>query len=116
MNDTDQKFFDGEIAILKKLDHPNIIKIYETFEENKNYFLVTELCKGGELFEQIEKQGSYSEYDAAGIVLQILKATSYCHTMGIVHRDLKPENILFDSENDNSLKLIDFGTSIEYDK
>lgn len=116
MNETEQKFFEGELATLKKLDHPNIIKIYEVFEEHRNWFLVTELCKGGELFDQITAKGSYSENDAAHIIEQVLKATAYCHAQGIVHRDLKPENLLFDADEDNSLKLIDFGTSVAYDK
>lgn len=98
MNETEQNFFEGELATLKQLDHPNIIKIYEMFEDNRCYYLVTELCKGGELFDQITAKGSYSEYDAAMIINQVLKATNYIHTQGIVHRDLKPENILFDME------------------
>lgn len=65
MNETEQKFFEGELETLRMLDHPHIIKIYEVFEDHRNYFLVTELCKGGELFDQITKKGSYSEYDAA---------------------------------------------------
>lgn len=73
---------------------------------------MTELCKGGELFDQITAKGSYSENDAAHVIEQVLKAVAYCHSKGIVHRDLKPENILFDADQDNSLKLIDFGTSV----
>ena len=58
--------------ILKKIDHPNILKLYEIFEDSKNYYLVTEYCKGGELFDEIIKKKTFSEADAANIILQIL--------------------------------------------
>lgn len=115
MNAMEQKFFEAELSILRKLDHPNIMKIFEVFEDNVNYFLVTELCQGVELFETIQSKVRFSEFEAAEIVKQLLQAISYCHNLGVVHRDLKPENIIYD-ESDNSLKIIDFGTSVEYDK
>ena len=104
------------MATLKLLDHPNILKIYEVFEDSKKYFLVTELCMGGELFDEIISHGHLSEKESANIVLQMLKGIAYCHSQGIVHRDLKPENILIDKEQDNILKLIDFGTASKYNK
>jgi serine/threonine protein kinase len=69
-----------------------------------------------ELFETIQKKIRFSEYEAAQIVRQVLQAISYCHSLGVVHRDLKPENLIYDEDNDNALKIIDFGTSVEYDK
>ena len=72
---------------------------------------MTELCTGGELFEEITKRSSFSEKDAAGILSQVLSAMSYCHAKNICHRDLKPENILLDSKNNNAVKVIDFGTA-----
>jgi len=78
--------------------------------------LVTEFCSGVELFETIQKKIRFSEYEAAQIIRQVLQAISYCHSLGVVHRDLKPENLIYDEENDNALKIIDFGTSVEYDK
>lgn len=112
----EQKFFEAELSILRKLDHPNILKIFEVFEDKVNYFLVTEFCSGVELFETIQKKIRFSEYEAAQIIRQVLQAISYCHSLGVVHRDLKPENLIYDEENDNALKIIDFGTSVEYDK
>jgi len=100
-----------EMEIMKKLDHPNILRIYEIFQDQKRYYLITELCTGGELFDEIAKKSNFSEKGAAIIIEQILEAISYCHSKSIVHRDLKPENILIDSTNKNNIKVIDFGTS-----
>ncbi|TNV82197.1 hypothetical protein FGO68_gene11040 [Halteria grandinella] len=105
-----------EIEILKQMDHPNIVRMFEVYQDPKRYFIVTEHCSGGELFDQIIKRPYYSERDAANIMKQALSAISYCHSMKIVHRDLKPENLLLDSEGDKAvLKVIDFGTSQTFD-
>ena len=64
----EQKFFEAELSILRKLDHPNIMKIYEVFEDNVNYFLITELCKGEELFDTISNKVKFSEFEAAEII------------------------------------------------
>lgn len=108
--------FKTEVATLKLLDHPNILKLYEVFEDSKKYFLVTEFCAGGELFDEIISHGHLSEKESARMVHQMLKGIAYCHSQGIVHRDLKPENILIDKEQDNILKIIDFGTASKYNK
>lgn len=100
-----------EMEIMKKLDHPNILRIYEVYQDQKRYYLITELCTGGELFDEISKKTTFSEQDAAIIIEQILEAIAYCHSRNIAHRDLKPENILIDSKNHNNIKVIDFGTS-----
>jgi calcium-dependent protein kinase len=100
-----------EVGILKQLDHPNIVKIYEVFEDPKRFYIVTELCKGGEVFDEILRRDHFSEKDAAGVVKQVLEAVSYCHGEKVVHRDLKPENLLFDEEGGDVIKVIDFGTS-----
>ncbi|CAD8110074.1 unnamed protein product [Paramecium sonneborni] len=106
----------NEVQILQKLDHPNIIKIYEFYQDDRFFYIVTELCTGGELFEKIRYEGSFSEKKAAEILKQILSAVNYCHQEKIVHRDLKPENLLYESDKENSLlKIIDFGTSREFD-
>ena len=96
MNAEERESFKTEMATLKKLDHPNILKLYEVFEDSKKYFLVTEYCKGGELFDEIKRRVTFSEQDAAHIISQLLKGIVYCHGLGIVHRDLKPENVLID--------------------
>lgn len=86
--------------------------MYEVFTDDKRYYLVTELCKGGELFDEIISKVVFTEKEAADIIMQILQALSYCHELNIVHRDIKPENVLIDRECDNCLKIIDFGTSV----
>ena len=104
-----------EIEILRKISHPNIVNIYEIFEDRKKYYIITEFCEGGELFEQITKKGFYNELEAAKIIKQILQAVNYLHQLNIVHRDIKPENIMLLSHN-LDLKLIDFGTALEVPK
>mmetsp|Transcript_21235 Transcript_21235/g.20388 ORF Transcript_21235/g.20388 Transcript_21235/m.20388 type:complete len:96 (+) Transcript_21235:192-479(+) len=95
------------------MDHPNIIKVYEYFQDADKIYIVTERCHGGELFEEInrKKGKSFGEADTATIMTQVLSAINYCHQNFIVHRDLKPENILFDDKESLNIKLIDFGTA-----
>ena len=108
--------FKNEINILSKVDHPNIIRLYEIFEDERYISLIMEFCQGGELFQKInelaEKDQSFSEKEAVKIFKQLMSAVSYCHSQGICHRDLKPENILFLTKDPNSpIKIIDFGLS-----
>ncbi|OMJ88622.1 hypothetical protein SteCoe_9402 [Stentor coeruleus] len=100
-----------EANIIKKLDHPNLPRIYEFFEDEQNYFIVLEYIKGGDLFDRIVELKSFSEAQASQIILQILLAVNYLHSCGIVHRDIKPENILMNDSNSLSLKLVDFDTA-----
>ncbi|CAE7529378.1 CPK2 [Symbiodinium sp. CCMP2456] len=106
--------FKQEVAIMKVMDHPNIIKLFETFEDRRHIYLVMELCSGGELFDRIIEAGHFRESDGAIVASHILHAIFYMHKMDVCHRDLKPENFLFltkDSIDKNILKLIDFGLS-----
>jgi len=103
---------ENEIAVLKKADHPNIVKMCEMFEDKNYLYLVMDLVTGGELFDRIVERGSYSEKDASECVKQILIAVGYLHDLGIVHRDLKPENLLYQDETEDSrLMISDFGLS-----
>jgi calcium-dependent protein kinase len=106
----------SEIQILIKLDHPNIIKLYEIYENDNYIYLVMELCTGGELFDRIiqktEQGKQFTEKEVANIFQQMMSAINYCHSNKIVHRDLKPENLLLASQDENSpIKVIDFGMS-----
>ena len=88
------------------------MKIFEYYEDEKFFYIISELCRGGELFERIVDQIHLEENEAADILRQILSAVSYCHKNNIVHRDLKPENIIYATQDYNSpIKIIDFGTS-----
>ena len=104
-----------EIDILKNLTHPNIVRLYEVYQNRSTIFLVTELCEGCELFDEISKREHLTENEAAHVCKQILQAIAYCHGQNIAHRDLKPENVLLDVKNRGTIKVIDFGTSHHYD-
>jgi len=108
--DVDVDLLKREIYIMKKLNHPNVLKLYEVFEDEEYFWLVLELVDGSELFDKIVDRGNYSEKDAANIVKQIVKAVKYLHQNTIVHRDLKPENLLSQGEGDDEIvKVADFG-------
>jgi len=108
----DIKLLRREVQIMKKLDHPNILKLFEVYEDDKQFFLVMELVKGKELFDKIVERGMYSERDASNIIYQVVSAVDYLHQNGIAHRDLKPENLLSAGEGENEIiKIADFGFS-----
>ena len=102
-----------EIEILKICQHPNIIHLYEVFENEDYYYIITEYCEGGDLFSYLEKRKFHlKEEKARQIIHKLLTALYYIHSYGIIHRDLKPENILMTSEDNNAdIKILDFGLS-----
>ena len=106
----DMEALKNEVSILSKLTHPNIMQIYEIFDDKTNMYIVSEYCQGGELFDIIEKKGNFTEKDACTIMKQLMGAICYSHQNNIVHKDLKPENILMDKEKDDlAIKIIDWG-------
>ena len=117
-----EKKTDEEIELLKQLDHPNIVKLFEYFSDDDKYYLITEYCKGGDLFDLIKKKKKFSELSAAYIMFQIFRALIYCHnTHHLIHRDIKPENIVVFGKNNAKedlydVKLIDFGISKIFNK
>ena len=113
---TNKKRFKTEIDLLRATDHPNIIKLYDIYEDSVFIYLIMEECTGGEFFDRLAKKAKqnkmYTESDAARIFKQIAQAVNYLHAHGVCHRDLKPENILFSTiAEDSQVKLIDFGLS-----
>jgi len=114
----DKKMLKTEIQILKKLNNPYIVKLYDLIETKKYLYIVMEKCSGGELFDQIaELDGDhYTEEDCCAILHQISKGVNYMHECGIVHRDLKPENVLCCTPNSiRRVKIADFGISKIFD-
>lgn len=104
-----------EIRILFSLDHPNIIRLIEVFEDDKYVHLVTEYCSGGELLDHLMTFGRYSEQQTARLVGKILLAVKNLHLNNVCHRDLKPDNFMFEDETETAeLKLIDFGLASKF--
>ncbi|XP_056645407.1 serine/threonine-protein kinase SIK3-like isoform X1 [Diorhabda sublineata] len=101
-----------ETAILKKLKHPHITRLYQLMETNQTIYLVTEYASKGEIFDHLVAKGRMTEPEAKRIFNQIVSAVSYCHSQGVVHRDLKAENLLLDHNLD--IKLADFGFSNQF--
>ncbi|EGG05259.1 uncharacterized protein MELLADRAFT_116867 [Melampsora larici-populina 98AG31] len=99
-----------ETKLLKGLDHPNIVKLFDWFESRDKFYLVFEIASGGELFNRICDEGKFTEKDAIKAIKSILEGLNYLHQHNIVHRDLKPENLLYKSKgDDDTLVIADFG-------
>jgi len=105
-----EEALESEISIHRKIKHPNVIELVQTFDNKDALYLIMELVTGGELFDRIVERGNYTEKDASGLLEQVLKGVAYLHSLNIVHRDLKPENLLFfDSSPESRLMITDFG-------
>ncbi|GAV00607.1 hypothetical protein RvY_11433 [Ramazzottius varieornatus] len=103
-----------EARICRRLNHPNIVRLHESIQEENFHYLVFDLVTGGELFEDIVAREYYSEHDASKCIAQILESVNHCHSNNVVHRDLKPENLLLSSKSKSAIvKLADFGLAIE---
>ncbi|XP_057312429.1 serine/threonine-protein kinase DCLK1-like isoform X2 [Hydractinia symbiolongicarpus] len=110
-----EHMIENEILILRKITHPNIVRLHEEFETPKEIYLVMELVAGGDLFDAIVANTRFSEPESAYMIRDLASAVQYLHMLNIVHRDIKPENLLVVNRNDGrkSIKLADFGLSIE---
>ena len=109
----------NEIEILKTLDHPKVVKVLDFYVNEDNFYIITEYCPEGELFNEIIKKGKFDEGQSSFIMNQLFKAMAYCHGMNIIHRDLKPENIMITQREKNEclqVKIIDFGTAKIFEK
>ena len=111
----DEEEIINEINILKTMDHPNIVKLFEFYSNNETYNIIMEYCKGGKLYNEIRNYAPFDEKYSAYVMYQIFSAINYCHNMNIIHRDLKPENILIVNRNKKynypNIKICDFGMS-----
>jgi len=100
----------NEFNVLKDLDHPNLVKVYDLYQDDECFFIVTDLYSGGDVFDILEDQGPLKEEDAAVVMNNLLGCVNYFHKRNLIHRDLKPENILLDKKKEFSdIKVIDFG-------
>lgn len=106
---------ENEIAIMKHVRHPNIVRLYEEFETRGHIYLVMEYVTGGDLFDAITESVKFTEADAALMVSDLTRALEYLHDLNVVHRDLKPENLLVNRSESGeiTLKLADFGLAME---
>ena len=104
-----------ELEISALVDHPNIVKTFEVFEDHKYIYIVLEVLTGGELFEEAIERGPYTEDEARERFVQIITVIDYLHSLGVCHRDIKPENFLFVDKDTRTLKLIDFGASKRFE-
>jgi len=104
-----------EVEIFLAMDHPHVARLVDVYEDATQLYLVMECMEGGELFERVQKLKTFSEKDAAHAVWQMLLAVNYLHRHDVVHRDLKLENFLFERQDNDHLKLIDFGFSKVYE-
>lgn len=109
MSEANTSTYEAEVNSLIKLDHPNVIRLYDFFTEGNNMFLVLEYCNGGTLEDKITRNEEISESEKINICKQIISALKYCYDMSIAHQDIKTSNILFD--NNGRVKVADFGLS-----
>jgi len=112
-----QASMEREIALMKLMDHLNVIRLYETFIDQKTLYLVMEICDGGELFETLVQKDMFSESEAAITMQQLLRGVHHMHERKVIHRDLKPENLMLQGKGeikDQVLKIIDLGLAIQF--
>lgn len=96
MSEDDLLGLKREVAIMTQVDHPNIVKYYETYDDKKYIYLCMELCSGGELFQRVvDTNQPMSEKEVSIQMAKLLRALQHCHSQDIIHRDIKPENIMF---------------------
>jgi calcium/calmodulin-dependent protein kinase I len=114
MSPTSVRSVTSEVRVLRNLNHDNVVKLYDMYEDRISFYLCMELVTGGELFERLEQKSSYEEGEARRVCKQILGAIKHCHDRHVVHRDLKPENFMMVSRDDDAaIKLVDFGFAEE---
>ncbi|XP_075588998.1 calcium/calmodulin-dependent protein kinase II isoform X6 [Dermatophagoides farinae] len=114
LSSRDFQKLEREARICRKLNHPNIVRLHDSIQEEGFHYLIFDLVTGGELFEDIVAREYYSEADASHCIQQILESVNHCHMNNVVHRDLKPENLLLASKAKGAaVKLADFGLAIE---
>jgi len=116
---TPKQILDSMVKIMKPLDHPNIAKLYDVFEDHLATHLVTELCEGGELLQRILVDTNFTERQAARVMRQVFAAVAYLHSLWICHREVRPEHVLLLNNRPTQnavIKLVDFRSAREFDE
>lgn len=112
LSDHEREMLRSEVAIMRLLNHHNVVQMREVYEDKVKIYLIMELVEGGELFDRIRQKKVLSEFSAFHMIRQLLETIKYLHDVGIVHRDIKPENILLSDNSElPTIKLADFGLS-----
>jgi serine/threonine protein kinase len=106
-----RKRLNNEVSLQVSLNHPCIVRLFNTFEDDELIYLLLEMCSGGELFAKIKEEGRLDEEDTRSLCSQIVQGIEYLHTLGIIHRDLKLGNLLL-SEDRSLVKIADFGLAV----
>lgn len=112
------QLLENELAILGSKSHPKIIRVIDLLEDRLNYYIVSEVVEGGELFKRLQVVENFTEDQACDIIMQIMMGLNYLHLQSITHRDMKPENILLVSKDINNfeIKISDLGFAQQFDK
>ena len=106
----DEDALEIEVEAMEKIKHPNVVHLKEIYDTKSHFYMVLEVCAGGELFDRVVEKEKYTEGEAQICVRKLARALKYCHDLGITHRDLKPENLLYaTTEDDAEIKIADFG-------
>lgn len=100
------------VFYISNADHPNVVRFIGSYQDKTSMYIVTEKCMGGEIFERICTMKRFSEHEVSVLLVQILRAIEYVHSLGVIHRDIKAENFLFTGRGD-VIKLIDFGLAVK---
>lgn len=109
-----KRFLPRELSVIKLLEHPHIIRLYEVLDTGDKVFVVMDIATGGDLLDYIKRRGYVKENLSKKVFMQMLQAVKHCHEKGVVHRDLKCENILLDDRA--NVKITDFGFSRQFTK
>lgn len=110
-NYVDDKNLRNEVSALLRLNHPNLVRLYEIFENSKRIYLVQEYLSGETLLDRLKAKNQLDEEYYRNVFKQIMEAVNYIHKHQIVHRDIKPENFVFMDKDSDVIKMIDFGLS-----
>ena len=110
-NKDDVRAMRREISALALVYHKHVIRIHDWCETPQHIFIVLDYCGGGNVFDRVMEQQTFTEIQASKLIKQVASALKHIHSLGIVHRDLKPENLMYVSKDNNTMKVIDFGLS-----